>query len=413
MQRRQWDKPQNLQQDQLTLLRLVVGNAARQVPYYSNLFKNSGFSPSEIRDLDDFGRIPVSTKSMIRRAYPDQVYNRSSWLDMKVSTSGSTGEPFEAILDGKNHGWRLASRYLFDSWMGIAPGERWIHIFGHSRLTQRLRRHLLQGELQVAADLTSKERFSEIIRLLVNYKPSGMSGVSTSLALLAKHMQDAGISFTDKLRGVFSCAEMLSHDQKQLISSVLSTNLYDRYGLRESAYIAQDCEYHRGLHINSLLVYAEVVAGDRMAAPGEAGKLIITDLRNNAMPLIRYDTGDLASIEEECECGRGFPMLGELFGRENDYIATRFGLLPALAVMSKLGNQFVQFIHDFQLATSQNGNVLVRIVPTHLWTPQVEARVTAFLAGYFEDFNVKLVTEIKPEPSGKKPMLKSLGSRDV
>ena len=413
MRRRQWDKPQDLQQDQLTLLRSVIDNAARHVSYYSNLFTKSGFSPSEIRDLDDLGKIPISTKSTIRRAYPDQTYTRSSWLDLKVSTSGSTGEPFEAILDGKNHGWRLASRYLFDSWMGITPGERWIHIFGHSPLTQRLRKRLLQGELQVPAELTSKERFSEIIRLLVKYKPSGMSGVSTALALLARHMQDAEISFTHELRGVFSCAEMLSDHQKQLISSVLSTNVYDRYGLRESAYIAQDCEYHCGLHVNSLLVYAEIVIAGRKAAPGEVGKLIITDLRNNAMPLIRYDTGDLASIKEECECGRGFPMLGELFGRENDYIATRFGLLPALAVMSKFGNEFVQFIHDFQFATSQNGNVLVRIVPTRLWNQQVEAKITGFLAGYLEDFNVKLVTEIKPEASGKKPMLKSLGSRDV
>jgi len=389
----------------------VVDNAERHIPYYNNLFTKSGFSPSEIRDFDDFAEIPISTKSMIRRAYPDQAYARSSWLDMKVSTSGSTGEPFEAILDGRNHGWRLASRYLFDSWMGVAPGERWIHIFGHSRLTQRLRRRLLQGELQVAADLTSKERFSEITRLLVDYKPAGMSGVSSSLALLAKHMGDAGISFTHKLRGVFSCAEMLSDHQKQLISSTLSTNVYDRYGLRESAYIAQDCGYHRGLHINSLIVYAEIVKGGRKTAPGEVGKLIITDLRNNAMPLIRYDTGDLASIEGECECGRGFPMLANLFGRENDYIATKFGLLPALAVTSKFGNEFVQFIHDFQFITSQKGNMLIRLVPTDLWNQQAEAKVTRFLAGYLEDFNVELVTEIKPEPSGKKPMLKMVGSR--
>ena len=237
LQRRQWDKPHDLQQDQLTLLKSIVDGAERNVPYYGNTFTKSGFSASDFRDIDDFAEIPISTKSMIRRAYPDQIYARSSWLDMKVSTSGSTGEPFEAVLDGKNHGWRLASKWLFDSWMGITPGERWIHIFGHSRPTTRLRVRLLQGELRIPAELTSKERFTEIIELLAKYKPSGLSGVSSSLALLARNMQEVGVSLPHKLNGIFSTAEILSNYQKQLIRSILSSKVYDRYGLRESGYM--------------------------------------------------------------------------------------------------------------------------------------------------------------------------------
>jgi len=391
----------------LTLLKSIVDGAERNVPYYSGIFAKSGFSASDFRDIDDFAEIPISTKSMIRRAYPDQVYARSSWLDMKVSTSGSTGEPFEAVLDGKNHGWRLASKYLFDSWMGITPGERWIHIFGHARPTTRLRVRLLQGELRIPSELASKGRFTKVIELLAKYRPSGMSGVGSSLALLSRHMQDARVTLPHKLSGIFSTAEMLSNHQKQLITSILSSNVYDRYGLRESGYIAQDCEYHRGLHLNSLLVYAEIVTAGRKAVPGEVGKLIITDLRNSAMPLIRYDTGDLASLKEECECGRGLPVFGELLGRQNDFIPTKFGLLSALAVMSKFGNEFLHFIQEFQFTAGQNGNVIVTIVPTSSWNRKVEEEIVRFLAGYFDSFELKQVTEIKAETSGKKPMFKS------
>ena len=165
--------------------------------------------------------------------------------------------------------------------------------------------------------------------------------------------------------------------------------------------------------MNSLLVYAEIVTAGRKAAPGEVGKLIITDLRNSAMPLIRYDTGDLASMEEECECGRGFPVFGELQGRQNDFIPTKLGLLPALSVMSKFGNEFVHFIQEFQFTASQDGNILVTIVPAPSWNRKVEEKINVFLTGYFDGFEVKQVTEIKTETSGKKPMFKSFNPSNV
>ena len=114
-------------------------------------------------------------------------------------------------------------------------------------------------------------------------------------------------------------AESLTPDRRRLISEYFEAPIINRYGLREFGFWSlQNCEASPdGFHINTELVTPEVLRDDgSLAAPGESGQLVLTNLSNYAMPFIRYATGDRAALAADpCACGRGFPLIERLDGR--------------------------------------------------------------------------------------------------
>jgi phenylacetate-CoA ligase len=158
-------------------------------------------------------------------------------------------------------------------------------------------------------------------------------------------------------------------------------------------------------------VYAEVVGDDgELAQTGEAGRLVLTDLRNYSMPLIRYDTGDIASLGIGCGCERGFPILEKIIGRESEYALTRLGVLPSLKVTDEFGWKFLEYVQAFQFIQARDGRVLVKVVPSLTYNADSEDKVAGFLRNYFADYEVELVTEIRAEPSEKRRIFKAVKS---
>jgi len=405
----QWEKPDLLQEMQLGLIRQIVGYGSKHFAYYKKLFANSQFSPCRIRDLTDFAGAPISTKDMIRTAFPQGIYRKKSWLDMRTRTSGSTGEPFECVIDGTSHSWRLAARYLFDSWIGIKAEDTWLRISAHPGPVESVRARVLNGEKVLPIEYTVKSKFQYLVRMIESYKPAGLLGVPSSITLLAEYIKDARIKLNHKLRGVVATGETFPSYQRTLIGSVFGMNIYDRYGLREfGGYVAQDCGKHGGLHVNPFLVYAEVLRDSRVAKPGEVGRLVLTDLRNYAMPLIRYDTGDLASLGNPCECGRSFPIVSKVVGRENEFIRTKDGLLPSYAVTDKFGITFSDDLRAFQLLQSRDGSLVVKIVPASGRDKQLDERIINFLSNYAQRIKVERVALIPREEFQKQQVFKSV-----
>jgi phenylacetate-CoA ligase len=412
MQSSQMEDYEYLRETQITLARELVNYAFRNIPYYRRLLSRVDVASHAVRDFDDFAQIPISTKAMIRSVYPSQIYARKSWFDIKTKTSGSTGEPFECIVDGSGHCWRLASRELFNSWMGIGPEESWLRL-GSDPASVRLRAYFFRREFQVPMAMTARSNFRWLVREIERIKPAGMFSAPSALALLASHIRDIGVKPAHRLKAIFSNEETLLDSQKDLISAEVSPNLFNRYGLREfGGFVAQDCEDHEGLHFNPFLVHVEVVTNNGSpASEGEIGRLILTDLRNYSMPLIRYDTGDIATGSSKCQCGRGFPHLGNVVGRQGDYMVTKLGLIPSIKVTDEFGIEFLRDVQTFQFTQFKSGKVLVKIVPTRTRNPAFEAEAACFLAKYLDDVEIQIVSEIESEPSRKRMIFKA-ASRD-
>src|SRR5207302_1711333 len=102
--------------------------------------------------------------------------------------------------------------------------------------------------------------------------------------------------------------------------------VFDRYGCREVGNIAHECSAHRGLHVHSDINVVELLVGDRPAAPETAGDVVLTNLTNFVMPIIRYDLGDQAVASASvCTCGRHGPLLERIVGRQVDVTVSPAG----------------------------------------------------------------------------------------
>jgi phenylacetate-CoA ligase len=146
-------------------------------------------------------------------------------------------------------------------------------------------------------------RFLDRVRA---FKPEILFGHGHSLYYFAKFIADHGIKDIE-FKGIISSAEALPPEERKVVEEVFGNIVFDRYGCEEVSLIASECETHEGMHT-------------------EPGRLVITDLSNYAMPLIRYEIGDLSTtMSGECACGRGLPRLGRVVGRTTDILYTPEG----------------------------------------------------------------------------------------
>jgi len=153
---------------------------------------------------------------------------------------------------------------------------------------------------------------------------------------------------------IHSTAEVLSSVDRQLIEQYLRGPVYDYYGSRDAGAIAGECRARNGLHVFCDLTHVEVLREDGSpCAAGETGEVVVTNLHEHAMPLIRYRTGDLAVFaDRECACGRKLPVIETLLGRSDDVVVTpdgrRVGRLDPIfkAVSSFYESRIVQDAAD-------------------------------------------------------------------
>src|SRR5690606_4688500 len=98
-------------------------------------------------------------------------------------------------------------------------------------------------------------------------------------------------------QSIITPAQVLSDEDRAVIERVVQAPVFNRYGCREVGVLASECDQHDGLHTMAEGLYIEIVVGDRLAEPGEVGRILVTDLLNFAMPLIRYEIGDMAAYD--------------------------------------------------------------------------------------------------------------------
>src|SRR5262249_46895959 len=189
----------------------------------------------------------------------------------------------------------------------------------------RLRNALLERATYLDTlkmDTSAMDRFAQT---LLRRQPTLIFGHAHSVYLFAEYVRFAGIRGI-RPQGIITTAMVLHSWQRRAIEEVFACRVTNRYGCEEVSLIACECEKQAGLHINADGVYVEVLRDGRPARPGEAGSLVITDLTNRAMPILRYQVGDVGVLSERrCPCGRGLPLLERLEGPEADYVLTGAG----------------------------------------------------------------------------------------
>ena len=234
------------------------------------------------------------------------------------------------------------------------------------------------------------------------HRPRVLLGYASSLGFLAEAAGPG--SSIPGLRGVISSAETLLPETRTTIEAAFGVPVHDRYGSREFGTIAQQCEQLGGYHVSHDRLVVEVLdETGQPCVPGQRGELVLTDLDNRVMPLVRYRTGDLATwAAGGCPCGRTLPILESVAGRVSDLLVGVNGRVvscpgPTFFLAGNPGVRQLQIVQD---AVEE---ICLRVVPTAAWDQnrhdQLVARIRDLLGNL--TVSVELTEEILPTASGK------------
>jgi phenylacetate-CoA ligase len=249
-----------------------------------------------------------------------------------------------------------------------------------------------------------EEARAEFAAHLRRSPPSLLIGHAHSVYLFAEYLRQAGGS-PIRPRGIITTAMVLHQWQRSGIEEVFGCPVTNRYGCEEVSLIACECERHDGLHVNADSLYVEILHDGQPVRPGEPGSVVITDLTNRAMPLIRYQVGDVAVLSSRrCPCGRGLPLLEQLEGREADYVQTPAGeLISGISLTDHFACQ-VPGVAQLQIIQESLHHFRFRLVRGPNFGPESMERMRSLVAERFGmgvGYECQFVARIPQEPSGK------------
>lgn len=439
MERVQWYPTLELLSRSEAKLRLLLKHAAENVPYYRDLYQRRGLAADELRTIGDLQALPIFTKADYRTCEPEMLCaaNVPPSLRIERKTSGSTGEPFQFSLDRSALPIIFASHLFYDSWHGFQLFDRYLRIIAPAAPQGPLPREASTGvRLQRALTSTlqnfyenwtqqkislwevNSEGAEHIWRRIEAFHPKFVMGYTSTLAAIADELLQRDLKLTRPVQGVITIAETLTPNRKRLIEKFFNAPIINRYGLREfGSWSAQSCrESTDRFHVNTELVVCEILRADGTAcAAGETGRVVLTDLHNFARPFIRYDTGDLAAfVPESCSCGRGFPLLGPIEGRSLGCLRTPSGNEISPAILGHflfVYNDHLEAVRHYQLVQESAKRVNLLVVPSEGWEEARRERLRTDLNRLLGDemeVDVQIVSEIRPESSGKRPIIKKL-----
>lgn len=343
----QWLTQERLRAMQWERLSQLLEHAYENVPYYQEKFKEIGAEPKDFRSFEDFAKFPTMTKRTLQERLPDLTASNISRGELvKGITSGSSGQPTSYIQEKSSNRIRAAAGKRLTRIAGYDLGQRLFYLWRDSpfviegdrvslasdprespssalaQLKQVLHARFGVENQTLRADptLMTEQEMAKVYERLRSFKPHVVISYVSTLYMFAQYLE------ANRLRGVaprsvIVSSETLYPHQRDLMERAFGCRVYNRYGLSETGIVAIECPVREGLHLNQEILHMEHV-------PDAFGytQLVVTDLINRGMPLLRYETGDTGRlIEEGCSCGRGLIRIGDLSGRIIDQLPTRLG----------------------------------------------------------------------------------------
>jgi len=316
-------------------LAALLARAWHTVPFYRRRMEQAHLAPRDVRTEQDFQRMAVLTRADLLDNGEQMISSCSPRCRLQRRLSaGSTGQPVGVYLDARRLRLSVTEEIWADGWSGWRPGEPVAQIWGDDGrdggaglLRRWVRGHVLSPGFVVDARRLDRGSFAEFVRYYRSWRPRLVVAYASALRLLSEFLLEERISL-EAPRAVISSAELLDESTRALAERAFASPVLDRYGCREAGLLAFQCGRCGRYHVNMLRIYLEIVRDDgRAAAPGECGRVLLTDLGNFAMPLIRYEVGDLASWApgRSCPCGTGAECLGKIEGRTSDFLCSPRG----------------------------------------------------------------------------------------
>jgi len=316
---------------QLRRLQDVVGRVSERVPLYRTRFAEARVAPDQLRNFTDLQRLPFTRKSDFRDTYPFGMFAVPLSEMVRVhASSGTTGKPTVVGYTANDIKlWaEVCARSLAAS--GARPGDVFQNAYGYGLFTGGLGMHYGGELLGLVVVPVSGGNTERQIMLLQDFGTTIIACTPSYALTLAEGLEARGIRRGDlKLRYGVLGAEPWTEAMRDEIEQRLGITAVNIYGLSEvvGPGVSNEClEEKNGAHIFEDHFLVEVIdpRTDKQLGPGELGELTFTTLTKEALPVIRYRTGDIASINPEpCRCGRTFVRMSRVMGRTDDMLIIR------------------------------------------------------------------------------------------
>jgi len=334
----QWLDKENLQQIQLKLLKRIVAHSYNTVPYYRELMDKYGIREDSIRELDDIKQFPVLTKTDVLKAGDSILSNKyPKWMLRAARTGGSTGMPLVIYRNWTSIGTEHAFVRRQWDWAGVGLRDRCAYLMSRvvARPDQQNGRLYMYDpvmkNLILSSHHLSTKTAKEYVEVMKKYKIKAVVGYPSAISFLAKTAleNDRGL----KLKAALTTSEILTEAMRQTIAKAFGCKVFDFYGSAERVCYIHTCEYG-SYHLIPEYGLTELLAADDSPAKY---RVIATGFWNFAMPLIRYDSGDIVTrAERTCKCGRDFQIIESIDGRAGDVIKTPSGRQFGVTLMIQI-----------------------------------------------------------------------------
>ena len=313
-----WDN-NRIESLQLEKLNALFSSARENVPYYRQIL------PAQVHSLEELITIPLLTKDHVRNQYQDLQASIQSARSTIKTTGGSTGAPVTIRKSSKSMAKELAATWRGYEWAGIDIGDRQARFWGvPADKTNYFRSKLIDkvtNRIRLSAFSFKDRDLENYVMKVTNFKPKYFYGYVSMLRQFGEYVLKHNKTKHFDISAIITTAEVLTQADREVIESAFGVKVYNEYGCGEIGTIAHECE-HGQLHINSENIIVEILdeSGERVPS-GQIGEIVVTELNNTLMPLIRYQMKDFGSLSNEsCKCGRNLPVLQKIQGRAYDIL---------------------------------------------------------------------------------------------
>ena len=414
----QWYDKEKLRQIQLNRLKDIIRHSYNTVPYYRNIMDQHQVSPDTIESLDDIKAFPIMTKKDILAAAESVVSTKyPGWMLRSARTGGSTGTP----LVIKRNWLSIGNEHAFVrrqwDWAGVSLSDRCAIMMSKvvadpNRTDVKLHAYdPFMRELILSTHHLSAATAARYLKALKHYRIKAIVGYPSAIGFLARMNQELRLNV--RLHAALTTSELLTPATKETIASAFRCRVFDFCGSAERVYYIHTCE--KGTyHIIPEYGYTELIPADD--PDSDCCRVISTGFWNYAMPLIRYDTGDLVvRSKASCSCGRNFPAIESIDGRAGDVIKTPSG--RRLGVTLLMQTLYVicgtSHILESQIIQDAMDHLTIKYVPTrgfsHTDVDEFSKRLSEYVPRELS-FDFQKTDAIERTVSGKvRPLVSLVG----
>jgi phenylacetate-coenzyme A ligase PaaK-like adenylate-forming protein len=415
----QWWPEEIMRRHQFELLKPLLAHAYQTVPWYRRRFDELGLSPDRVADPDVFHTLPPLRRQDVQNAgellHSTDVPSSHGKVWPRW-TSGSTGMPVMVLRTVQTGRFWIANTLREYRWQGW-DFSRKVAVIQHTSpgkadppqgATLENWGPATAGRIPTGpcAVLSLKSTTAEQAAWLVREQPAYVQMYPLVAYELARYFLRTGQQL-HRIKSVHTVGGVVEPRVREACRAAWGADVWDAFSASEVGHIAIECLEGGSYHVQSEHLLVEVLDDSgRPCAPGETGRVVITDLFNYAMPLLRYEIADYAEVGGTCPCGRKLPTLRRILGRQRNMLVLPNGemLWPVLELETLGAFKGNLPVRQFQVIQHTRTDLEVKLVVDRLLTSQEEAALRAVAAKWFsEDLLIRFtyVDHIPRGPTGK------------